>query len=400
MSLFQQTVTAAVEDRLHRDLGLPRGSLRLTELNRRGGYHVFGFSIFHLHEGGLTANLIVLAWDFVGNPSFERTFADLSNDLRPDTQIEVEGETHAVLDSRREADLGYLLCVAESESERFVRLMRALRAGSARPVPEFFHWKPAFWYDPDTNKVIGACTLDSALREYYAAAALHDAWPLAFSSPCPAPLPFGLISYLDQVPFEKPDGTREFVATELAFTHPDLRHVPPEWRRLGGTVMLVQEGAHERLAEWSATPTSRPEAEEGVAAFCRNVFGMIHVAHRFLRGSFTCAFGSALTASNVTPRGEVQDLETFRSAEARNLGEGTVFGDVVRDEDQIEDLVLGLELIPIYCSRVGLDPATSGAHRVAWATYAGSDTCPSAAATDARALGRDLFRQAAWRAHE
>lgn len=399
MSLFHEAITAAVAERLERSLRLPTGLLHLAELHSRGGYAIYGFSLFSKTDPSLSVDLVVLAWDFVRDPSFQRSFDEMCGHAEQVTQLNLEGELHAVLDAHRQDDLGLLICVSEKQSNTFVKLLRTLRAsfqGGEVEVPEFFHWQPGICYDQATNKVIGAATLDSCLRCFHAGQAFHEAWPRVFDTPCPTPLPIGLVDYKDRVPFWRPDGTQEWIEADRAFTHPDLRNAPKEWRRLGGLVLGLAEN-DVRLAEWIPDGLTREAPHAALDTFCRNVFGMIHVAHRFLNGSFTCAFGSALTVSNVGPRGDLYDLETFTSALPLQKDGRMIFGDIVREEDQIEDLVVGLELIALYCSRVGLDATATGVYRLAYETYtakrAGWGADPLREVKD---FARTMFCQAAW----
>lgn len=343
----------------------------LTELKSKNGTHIYGFSI-HTHESPPTkANLLILACDLKANPRFPESLPQPIEGLKSIT-LPVDGETYCqILKARMTRDYFFALCLSEAEAETFVRVMRWSRRAEA--VPEFWDWQPAFQIDEATNKIIGAMTYDSALRSFYGAKELCEHWKNTFEGACPTEVGIGVVQYTEGLPFYRPDGTQVNLPSEQAIKHPALLKLSPAWAELGALFSGVREGEPERLAHWVPTGNDLAAPRAFIQTFCHNAFRLLHVAHRCIGGSFTSEFGSSLTTSNVDAEGWVHDLETFSMPRALTVGEGPkmrrVFGDEVPREQQLEDILLGVELIYFLTAKLGYGDLQVSL-RLAYAEYA------------------------------
>jgi hypothetical protein len=321
-------------------------------------------------------------------------------------------------------DLGILLCVDENNRDEFSEIMRLLK--SQMPLDEervkFWELIPGITYDRDSNKIIGAMTLSSALREYASAQALSHHWALEYDTPCPVPFVLGIIK-ITEIPFYDQTGNlvRKVPLTE-AFTHPLLQEIPEEWRRLGGVITgLTDIDEDARLADWMPNDESKTELNLQITNFALRISRLIKIAHKYLGGTFSSEYASALTSTNVSPSGVVQDLETFVSTmewtiqgyEDFNLS----LGGQVHSKYQFLDLELMIELIAEYSLKIDFEQKDLKRYlQIAYEQY--TETNPSLDYLQtasqlprpsesvygfrnyAQKLAGILYQQARWRMHE
>ena len=152
-----------------------------------------------------------------------------------------------------------------------------------------------------------------------------------------------------------------YLTLEEAFKYPELKDTPEELRELG-MLILGLESTEQRLSEIYSE--SLPQNDSDATTFLINVFGLIRVAYKYMKGAFSNDFGSSLALSNIDIIGNVHDLETFQaervwtgSVVGHDIGNSISFkefGDGKIDMKYfLEDIRLGFEALERYLQIYG-----------------------------------------------